>query len=238
MRRQQRLDAEVAGQLVPKGLAAAKGDPALQVMRVKAAIAGQAGEKGEAAVGIEVVVRAGEIEIGVSRTHGGEPVGDAEAGHQAYLAAAHRSDALGQPVRLIGRTGDAVGPWHGEPQLLQALGDGRRGGVVSAATAVAVVATAAAAPVDFRNSRRSIEHPLGKAWRASKPIGTAIYNRRARGATARLRAQLPGSKWNYDLAQATATVAPPEPRLTPPCWSMAPANASLSFCVSASSAGS
>ena len=95
MRGQQRLDAEAAGQLVPQRLAAAESDPALQVLRSEAAIAGQSGEKGEAAVGIEVVVRTAEVEIGVSGAHGREPVGDAEAWHQAYLAAAHRSDALG-----------------------------------------------------------------------------------------------------------------------------------------------
>ncbi len=61
VRSQHRLDAEIGGEFVPQRLAAAEPDPSLQVLRVEAAIAGKAREIGEAAMGIEVVVLAGEI---------------------------------------------------------------------------------------------------------------------------------------------------------------------------------
>ncbi len=61
---QHRLDAEIGGEFVPQHLAAAEPDPRLQVLRVETVIARKAREIGEAAMGIEVVVLAGEIEVG------------------------------------------------------------------------------------------------------------------------------------------------------------------------------
>ena len=191
---QQRLDAEVAGQLIPQRLTAAEQNPRLQVLGAEPAVAGQAGEVGEASMRVEVVMGAGEIEVGLTRAHGGEAVGDREARDDAQTSAGRLGDALTKPVRLVGGAGDGIGPRHGEPELLAALGQRGAASAVSAA-AVAEVTPAAAAAVDFRNSRRSIApSPLGKR-RASKPIRAGFTTGMAPWPAAARTTQAYACKW-------------------------------------------
>ena len=67
-----RLDAEVAGEIVPQRLAAADQHPGGQVAGGDAAVSGQSGEIGERAVLIEMIVLAAVIEVGVAGANGGE----------------------------------------------------------------------------------------------------------------------------------------------------------------------
>ena len=97
---QHRFDAEIGGEFIPQHLAAAEPDPRLQVLWVETVIAGEAREVGEAAMGFEVVVLAGEIEVRFA-TCGGPRV------RWRRRNSARRGCALRSLSRCVGR-GDAL----------------------------------------------------------------------------------------------------------------------------------
>jgi hypothetical protein len=107
-----RFDTKVGGEIVPKILAATHQHPRDEVPGRDALLSREPGEIGERAVRLEMIVLARIVEVGVAGANRAKPVCDARHDGDAEPACAHRRDALSEPSRMVGWTGDSIGPCY------------------------------------------------------------------------------------------------------------------------------